>query len=182
MHRHGYQGTKFGRERDQREALMKSLAEALILHGSIKTTLPKAKAIVPYVEKLVTKAKKGDLHSRRKVIASLQTVSSAHKLFDEVAPKLEGRTSGHFRIERLDSRRGDNADMARVSFVDDLSEAPVAKAVTTKAANKKQHHDLDEAKSTSVKSATLGANRAEKAADKHLSHKPAVQVRKSGER
>ncbi|HSX31204.1 MAG TPA: 50S ribosomal protein L17, partial [Candidatus Saccharimonadales bacterium] len=88
MHRHGYQGTKFHRERDQREALIKGLAESLILRGSIKTTLPKAKAVVPYVEKLVTKAKKGDLHNRRQVIAALQTLDAAHKLVDDIAPKL----------------------------------------------------------------------------------------------
>jgi large subunit ribosomal protein L17 len=128
MHRHGYQGTKFHRERDQREALIQSLAEALIIHGSIVTTLPKAKAVVPYVEKLITKAKKGDLHNRRQVIAALQTISTAHKLVDEIAPKLGGRNSGYFRIVRTDNRRGDNAEMARVSFVDDLKEAPVAKA------------------------------------------------------
>lgn len=129
MHRHGYQGTKFGRERDQREALIKSLAEALIIHGHIETTLPKAKAVVPYVEQLITKAKKGDLHNRRQVIAGLQTVSTAHKLVDEIAPKLTARNSGHLRIERTTNRRGDNAEMARVSFVDDLTEAPVAKPV-----------------------------------------------------
>lgn len=128
MHRHGYKGTKFHRERDQREALIESLAEALIIHGSIVTTLPKAKAVVPYVEKLITKAKKGDLHNRRQIISSLQTVSSAHKLVDEIAPKLGARTSGHLRITREENRRGDNAEMARVSFVDDLKEAPVAKA------------------------------------------------------
>jgi large subunit ribosomal protein L17 len=126
MHRHGYKGTKFHRERDQREALIESLAEALILHESIVTTLPKAKAVVPYVEKLITKAKKGDLHNRRQVIAALQTLDSAHKLVDEIAPKLGGRTSGYFRIVRTSPRRGDNAEMARVSFVDDLKEAPVA--------------------------------------------------------
>ncbi len=129
MHRHGYQGTKFGRERDQREALVKSLAEALIIHGRIETTLPKAKAVVPYVEQLITKAKKGDLHNRRQIISALQTVSTAHRLVDEIAPKLAGRTSGHLRITKIDNRRGDNAEMARVSFVDDLTEAPVAKAV-----------------------------------------------------
>jgi large subunit ribosomal protein L17 len=128
MHRHGYKGTKFHRERDQREALIKGLAESLIVHESIETTLPKAKAVVPYVEKLITKAKKGDLHNRRQVISGLQTVSSAHKLVDEIAPKLGARNSGHMRIKRTTLRRGDNAEMARVSFVDDLKEAPVAKA------------------------------------------------------
>lgn len=128
MHRHGYKGTKFHRERDQRRALIQSLAEALIIHESIETTLPKAKAVVPYVEKLITKAKKGDLHNRRQVIADLQTITSAHKLVDEIAPKLIGRDSGHLRIERTTTRRGDNSQLARVSFVDDLKEAPVAKA------------------------------------------------------
>lgn len=128
MHRHGYKGRKFGRERDQREALMASLAESLILHTTIETTLPKAKEIVPYVEQLITKAKVGDLHSRRQIIAKLQTLDAAHKLVDEIAPKLTGRTSGHLRVVRTRVRRGDNAELARVSFVDDLAEAPVAKA------------------------------------------------------
>lgn len=139
MHRHGYKGRKFHRERDQREALIESLAEALIIHESIETTLPKAKELVPYVEKLITKAKKGDLHNRRQIVSSLQTVSSAHKLVDEIAPKLAGRTSGHLRIERTVLRRGDNAQMAQVSFVDDLKEAPVAKAA---AAPKKEVEEV----------------------------------------
>ncbi len=127
MHRHGYQGRKLHRERDQRVALVKGLADSLVKYESIETTLPKAKEVVPYVEKLITKAKKGDLHNRRQVIADLQTIASAHKLVDELAPKLKGRTSGHLRIEKTRMRRGDNAQMARVSFVDDLKEAPVAK-------------------------------------------------------
>lgn len=134
MHRHGYQGRKFHRERDQRRALIKGLADSLVKYESIETTLPKAKEVVPYVEKLITKAKKGDLHNRRLIMADLQTVASAHKLVDEIAPKLGGRNSGHLRIERTRVRRGDNAQLARVSFVDDLKEAPVAKkAVPAKA-------------------------------------------------
>lgn len=126
MHRHGYKGRKLHRERDQREALVKGLADSLVKYESIETTLPKAKEVVPYVEKLITKAKKGDLHNRRMVISGLQTVASAHKLVDEIAPKLKGRVSGHLRITRTTLRRGDNAQMARVSFVDDLTAAPVA--------------------------------------------------------
>lgn len=136
MHRHGYKGRKFHRETDQRRALMKGLADSLVKYQTIETTLPKAKEIVPYVEKLITKAKKGDLHNRRQVISDLQTIASAHKLVDEIAPKLSGRNSGHLRIERTHTRRGDNTQMARVSFVDDLSEAPVAKAVAKPAAAK----------------------------------------------
>lgn len=127
MHRHGYQGRKFHRERDQRNALIKGLADSLVKYESIETTLPKAKEVVPYVEKLITKAKKGDLHNRRLIISSLQTIESAHKLVDEIAPKLKGRASGHLRIEKTVLRRGDNAQLARVTFVDDLKEAPVAK-------------------------------------------------------
>lgn len=128
MHRHGYQGRKLHRERDQRLALVKGLAESLVRDETIETTLPKAKEVVPYVEKLITKAKQGDLHNRRQVISGLQTVTNAHKLVDEIAPKLKGRTSGHLRVEKTRLRRGDNAQLARVSFVDDLREAPVAKS------------------------------------------------------
>jgi large subunit ribosomal protein L17 len=131
MHRHGYKGRKFHRERDQREALIKSLAESLVKHETIETTLPKAKEVLPYVEKLITKAKKGDLHNRRQVISGLQTIATAHKLVDDIAPKLKGRVSGHLSITRTDTRRGDNAQLARIKFVDDLKDAPVAKAVAT---------------------------------------------------
>jgi large subunit ribosomal protein L17 len=117
MHRHGYQGRKFHRERDQREALIEALADSLIIYESIETTLPKAKEVVPYMEKLITKAKIGNLHNRRMIISSLQTLKSAHKLVDELVPRLGGRTSGHLRIEKTKLRRGDNAQMARVSFI-----------------------------------------------------------------
>ena len=129
MHRHGYQGRKLHRERDQRRALIKGLADSLVKYESIETTLPKAKEVVPYLESLITKAKKGDLHNRRQVLSGLQTVASAHKLVDEIAPKLQGRTSGHLRIVKTGPRRGDNAQLARVSFIDDLQTAPVAKSV-----------------------------------------------------
>lgn len=149
MHRHGYKGRKFGREKDQRRALLKGLADSLIKYESIETTLPKAKEIIPYAEKLITKAKKGGLHNRRQVIAGLQTIESAHKLVDELAPKLKNRPSGHLRIEKTNFRRGDNAQMAKISFVDDLasttnnapkpgagSVAPVKKASSRRSTNK----------------------------------------------
>jgi len=120
MHRHGFKGRKFGRQRDQRRALLKGLASNLVMHESIETTVPKAKELVPYLEKLITKAKKGDLHNRRQVISKMANVASANKLVDEIAPKLTSRSSGHLRINRTISRRGDNAELARISFVDDL--------------------------------------------------------------
>jgi large subunit ribosomal protein L17 len=92
MHRHGYKGRKFGRERDQRRALIKGLATSLVEHGKIET-LAKGKRAVRYIEKLITKAKKGDLASRRQVIAGLSTQAAAFKLVDGIAPQLTGRTS-----------------------------------------------------------------------------------------
>ena len=128
MHRHGYKGRKFGRERDQRRALIKGLATSLFEHGKIETTLPKAKEIVPYAEVLITKAKRGTLHDRRQIIASLTTIAIAHKLVDEIAPQLTGRTSGHLRITRTKLRVGDNTQMAQVSFVDTLTAPQTAES------------------------------------------------------
>jgi large subunit ribosomal protein L17 len=136
MHRHGYQGRKFGRKTNQRSALIKGLADSLVIRESIETTLPKAKEVASYTEKLITKAKKGGLHNRRQVISSLQTLEAAHKLFDEVAPKLTARSSGHLRIEKTDLRRGDAAQMARLSFVDDLKKAAPKAKPADKVSNK----------------------------------------------
>jgi large subunit ribosomal protein L17 len=138
MHRHGYKGTKFGRERDARRALLKGLASSLVLEESIETTLPKAKEVARYTEKLVTKAKVGSLHSRRQVVAKLATKDAANKLVDELVPKLGGRSSGYFRVKRTSLRRGDNSQMARVSFVDELkaSTKSVEKTSEAKVATK----------------------------------------------
>ena len=126
MHRHGYKGRKFGRETDQRRALIKGLATSLVMEESIETTLPKAKELVRYIEKLITKAKKGDLANRRAVIAGLSTQVAAVKLVDQIAPQLTGRTSGHVRVERTRLRVGDGAQMAIVEFVDELKPMPKA--------------------------------------------------------
>ena len=124
MHRHGYKGRKFGRERDQRRALLKGLATSLVMEERIETTLPKAKERVRYIEKLITKAKKGDLANRRAVIAGLSTQIAAVKLVDQIAPQLTSRTSGHVRVERTRLRVGDGAQMAVIEFVDELEDMP----------------------------------------------------------
>lgn len=124
MHRHGYVGRKFGRTTDQRRALIKGLATSLVMEGKIETTLPKAKELTRYIEKLITKAKKGDLANRRMVIAGLSTQVAAFKLVDEIAPQLTGRTSGHVRVERTRLRVGDGAQMATIEFVDELKAMP----------------------------------------------------------
>jgi large subunit ribosomal protein L17 len=124
MHRHGYKGRKFGRERDQRRALIKGLATSLVIYGEIETTLPKAKELSRYIEKLITKAKRGDLASRRAVIAGLSTQTAAFKLVDEIAPQLTSRNSGHVSVKRTRVRTGDAAQLASIKFVDDLREQP----------------------------------------------------------
>ena len=126
MHRYGYKGRKLGRQRDQRRALLKGLATSLVMEESIETTLPKAKELVRYIEKLITKAKKGNLANRRAVIAGLSTQVAAVKLVDQIAPQLTGRTSGHVRVERTRLRVGDGAQMAIVEFVDELKPMPKA--------------------------------------------------------
>lgn len=125
MHRHGYVGRKFGRERDQRRALIKGLATSLVIHERIETTYPKAKELVRYIEKLITKAKKGDLANRRRVIAGLSTQDAAFKLFDVIAPQLTNRNSGHVRVERTRLRVGDGAQMAIIEFVDEIKPVPM---------------------------------------------------------
>ncbi len=146
MHRHGYKGRKFRREAGPRRALIKGLATSLVTYGTIETTLPKAKEVLPYVEGLITKAKKGDLHNRRQVIGGLSTIDAAQKLVDEIAPKLTVRTSGHLRIKRTKLRVGDNAQLAQISFVDDISAVKEADkpAATPKEAPKKTAKKAEE--------------------------------------
>ena len=121
MHRHGYRGRKFGRERDQRRALMRGLMISLVEHGTITTTLPKAKELRPQAEKMITVARQGSLASRRRLIAKLN-VDTANRLVDVIVPSLK-RDSGYLRVTRLDQRRvGDNAELATIEFVDEITE------------------------------------------------------------
>ena len=126
MHRHGYKGRKFGRERDQRTALTRGLMRSLFKYKSINTTLAKAKEIRRPAEKLITIAKKGDLAARRLVIARLDDQETGNELLDVIAPQIK-RNSGYLRIERTGFRRGDNAEMATISFVDEIKDKAEAK-------------------------------------------------------
>lgn len=145
MHRHGYKGRKFGRERDERNALMKSLACSLFENTSIETTLPKAKELRPYAEKLITRSKKASLFDRRLLIARLGNVNTAHILVDQIAPQLSERESGYLRITKTSLRKGDNTQMARVSFVDDitLKSDDTEADNTTQSSKAKKNSDTD---------------------------------------
>ena len=119
MHRHGYKGRKFGRKTDQTTALLRGLMCSLIKYQTITTTLERAKEMRRSAEKLITLAKKGDLASRRLVIARLDDIATADLLFDTIAPQIK-RNSGYLKIERAGFRKGDHAELATISFVDNI--------------------------------------------------------------
>ena len=120
MHRHGYKGRKFGRETDQRRALLRGLMCSLIKYQAITVTLARAKEMRRGTEKLVTIAKKGGLANRRLLISRLDNLEVADLLMDVIAPQIK-RNSGYLRIERIGFRKGDHAEMATISFVDSIN-------------------------------------------------------------
>lgn len=121
--RHGNSGRKLNRTASHRKAMFSNMAASLIEHEQIVTTLPKAKEIRPIVEKLVTLAKRGDLHARRRAIAALRDAKHIARLFDVIAPRYISRNGGYLRIMKAGFRQGDNAPMAVVEFVDRDAEA-----------------------------------------------------------
>ena len=116
MHRHGYQGRKLSRQRDQRQALVRGQLISLVLYEQTTTTLAKAKELAPHFDRLVTKAKQDTLAGKRSVHAEL-TTGAAWKLLTELVPAFGDRTSGFSRITKIANRRGDNAEMAVISLV-----------------------------------------------------------------
>jgi large subunit ribosomal protein L17 len=118
--RHGVGGRKLNRTASHRKAMLANMASALIKHEQIITTLPKAKELRPYVEKLVTKGKKATLHARRQVLAQLPDTDQpqVEKLFATLAPRYAERHGGYIRIMRAGFRYGDNAALAVIEFVD----------------------------------------------------------------
>lgn len=109
-------GRKFHRERDQRRALLNTLASSLILKGKIKTTLAKAKALSPYIQKKITRAKKGDAASARLLRQSFSG-KVVEKLIKDVASKYKERKGGYVRIARAGTRKSDSSTMAIIEFV-----------------------------------------------------------------
>ncbi|MCE9585143.1 50S ribosomal protein L17 [Candidatus Nomurabacteria bacterium] len=116
--RHHNSKRKFGREKNQRNALVNSLALNLIVREKIKTTLPKAKELKPFIEKLVTKAKKADVASRRLLASKLTNrKKEVKKLVDVIAPRYIDRKGGYTRLLKLGVRKSDGAEMAVIEFV-----------------------------------------------------------------
>jgi large subunit ribosomal protein L17 len=116
--RHRISGRKLNRTSSHRKALFKNMAQALIRHEHIKTTLPKAKELRCVVDKLVTLGKRGDLHARRQAISQIQDLELVKKLFEIIGPRFKERSGGYTRVLKAGFRYGDNAPMAYIQFVD----------------------------------------------------------------
>ncbi|MFQ5784084.1 MAG: 50S ribosomal protein L17 [Alphaproteobacteria bacterium] len=116
--RHGISGRKLNRTSTHRKAMLANMAMALIKHEQITTTLPKAKELRPYVEKLITLGKRGGLHARRQALAALRDRGLAEKLFGTLAPRYAERKGGYTRVLRAGFRYGDDAPMAVIELVD----------------------------------------------------------------
>src|SRR5688500_10511781 len=115
--RHGKAGRKFSRTASHRKAMFANMAAALIQHEQIATTLPKAKDLRPIVEKLVTLAKRGDLHARRQAISELRDLGMVRKVFDTLGPRYKERAGGYTRVLKAGFRHGDSSPMAVIEFV-----------------------------------------------------------------
>ncbi len=115
--RHRYGNSKLKRDKGARNSLLKGLVTSVIEHERVITTVPKAKAIRPLVENMITLAKEGTLHSRRQAAAFLETPASVQKLFDKLGPRFGQRSGGYTRIVKLGWRKGDGAEQAMLELV-----------------------------------------------------------------
>jgi large subunit ribosomal protein L17 len=161
-------GRHLGGSTSHQMAMLANLATSLFEHGRIKTTEPKARALRPYAEKLITHAKKGTLHNRREVLKKIRDKDVVHTLFAEIGPFFADRNGGYTRIIKVEPRRGDNAPMAVIELVQEktvTSEANRARRVAAAQAKAKQ------AESTAAKAP---------AEEKHAKEQPAEEA-KAGE-
>ena len=131
-------GARLGGSPSHERIILANLATQLFEHGKITTTEAKAKRLRPLAEKLITKAKRGDMHSRRQVLTTVKDKGVVHVLFTEIAPTFEGRDGGYLRITKIGPRKGDNAPMAQIELVtesvEDSRKANAKTAVPAKSA------------------------------------------------
>lgn len=130
-------GARLGGSASHQKKILSNLAASLFEHGAIKTTDAKAKALRPYAEKLITKAKSGSVADRRNVLALVPNKEIVAYLFNELAPKFENRPGGYTRIIKLENRKGDNAPMSQISLVLEETVSAEASRATRAAASKK---------------------------------------------
>lgn len=127
-------GPRLGGSPQHERLILRNLAQSLFEHGKIKTTTAKAKRLRPYAEKLITIAKRGDLHARREILKVIRDKNVVHTLFAEIAPSFETRNGGYTRIIKTLARQGDNAPMAIIELVKEETVSSAASRVTRRAA------------------------------------------------
>jgi len=175
-------GPRLGGSSSHQKALLANLATSLFEHGRIKTTEPKARALRPYAEKLITHAKKGTLHNRREVLKKIRDKDVVHALFEEIGPFYADRNGGYIRIIKIEARKGDNAPMAVIELVrektvtseadrarrvkaskkaSDAGEAPVAAAAAPQAAVEPEAAEGPTAEDVTAEAETAEAETAE---------------------
>ena len=115
--RHRARGRQLSRTSSHKRAMLANMATSLLVHDRVETTEAKAKELRPYVERLITLARRGDLHARRQVERKIKDRKASLKLFKEIGPKFAGRPGGYTRIVKLGHRPGDGADLARIELV-----------------------------------------------------------------
>jgi large subunit ribosomal protein L17 len=153
-------GARLGGSAAHEKLLLANLAKSLFEHGRITTTEAKARKLRPYAERLITKAKKGDLHNRRQVLQVITDKSVVHTLFTEIGPRYENRPGGYTRITKIGNRRGDNAPMAVIELVEALTVQQKAVG-EAEAATKRAVKESDEAKAEETKADEAEETKAE---------------------
>jgi large subunit ribosomal protein L17 len=174
-------GPRLGGSSSHQKALLANLATSLFEHGRIKTTEPKARALRPYAEKLITHAKKGTLHNRREVMKKIRDKDVVHVLFAEIGPFFADREGGYTRIIKVEARKGDNAPMAVIELVREKtvtneadrarragSAAPVAAAAAPQAAVEPEATDGPTVDEVEAQDATIEEGQAAEAADAEI--------------
>ena len=130
-------GARLGGSPAHEKLILSNLATSLFEHGAITTTAAKAKRLQPLAEQMITKAKRGDLNSRRQVMKRIKDKSVVHVLFTEIGERYADRSGGYTRITKLGPRKGDNAPMVKIELVEALADSPKAKKTAKKAPAKK---------------------------------------------
>jgi len=115
--RHLKKTKKLSRKKGPRQALLKNLAQSIILYEKVKTTEAKAKVVKPQLERMITRAKKDNLHSRRQIMSKLPAKNAARKMFEVIGPRYKDRKGGYLKITKLNTRKGDSAKMVQIEFV-----------------------------------------------------------------
>jgi large subunit ribosomal protein L17 len=138
-------GARLGGSSSHQKAILANLATSLFEHGRIKTTEPKARALRPYAEKLITHAKKGSLHNRREVMKKIRDKDVVHTLFAEIGPFFADRPGGYIRIIKVEARKGDNAPMAVIELVREKTVTSEADRARRVASTKKAEPVVEEA-------------------------------------